>query len=402
MKKLMVLGGGVNQMPLIKAAKDCGYTVVLCDYSDNAPGIELADCFYRVSIIDGDAVLEVAEKEKIDGIVANTEAAMTVVARVAETLGLTGNSVKSIENLASKKQFRKMQKECGLFAPGYFEVASLQELNEKTAGMKFPIIIKPSESSGTRGTTKIESAEDAEKIGEAFGVCRAFSRNDLVTVEEYVNMPSLTVIEGDIFVNRGEILWDGLFATRRSAAAPMIPMTYIFPLRLEEEKYERVKRDLASAIQNAGICHGQYNAELYFTESGELFIIEINARQGGNQIPKAIKLHSGIDMDKLLVTTAVGDNSYWDELKTFKRLNRIMAWHLIFPRSAGAYRGVRIAESISDKVKSLQKFEPLGTELENTSNAASIIGIAEIEFESFAEQDEICPVIEELIVPVVE
>lgn len=402
MKKLMILGGGANQLPLIEAAKSCGYTVVLCDYADSAPGIKLADIFYQVSIIDGDAVLEVAEKEKIDGIVANTEAAMKVVARVAEAMGLVGNSVKAVDILASKKSFRKMQKESGMFAPSYFEVSSLDELKEKIGGMKFPVIIKPSESSGTRGTTKVKSADDAEIIEKAYKLCNSFSRNDLVTIEEYINMPSLTVIEGDLFVNDGEILWDGLFLTKRSAAAPMIPMTYMFPLRLEADRYEKVKTDLATAIRNAGIQHGQYNAELYFTDEGELFIIEINARQGGNQIPKAIKLHSGIDMDKLLVTTAVGDKSYWEELKSFKRLNKIMAWHLIFPRSAGVYRGLEISESISDKVKSVQEFEPYGTELENTSNAASIIGIAEVEFLDFAEQDEICAAIEELIVPVVE
>lgn len=389
-------------MPLIEAAKACGYTVVLCDFSDHAPGIELADIFHLVSIIDAEAVLEVAKKENIDGIVANTEAAMKVVAYVAETMNLVGNSVKSIDTLASKKSFRRMQKECGMFSPNYFEVSTLAELNEKIGGMKFPVIIKPSESSGTRGTTKIASADEAEKIAQAYELCKSFSRNDLVTVEEYISMPSLTVIEGDIFVNNGEILWDGLFLTRRSAAAPMIPMTYMFPIRLEEEKYERVKCDLAAAIKNSGIKHGQYNAEAYFTEEGELFIIEINARQGGNQIPRAIKLHSGIDMDKLLVTTAVGDNSYWEELKSFKRLDRIMAWHLIFPRNAGVYRGLEISESIADKVKSTQEFEPVGTMLENTTNAASIIGMAEVEFKDFAEQDDICEQIEELIVPIVE
>ena len=402
MKKIMILGGGVNQMPLIEAAKSCGYYVVLCDFSDYAPGVELADSFHLVSIIDAEAVLEVAKKENIDGIAANTEAAMKVVAYVAENMQLVGNSVSAIETLASKKMFRKMQKECGMFAPSYFEVSTLAELKEKIGGMKFPVIIKPSESSGTRGTTKIASADETEKIEQAYELCRSFSRNDLVTVEEYIKMPSLTVIEGDIFVNGGEILWDGLFLTKRSAAAPMIPMTYMFPIRLEEDRYERVKRDLAAAVKNSGIKHGQYNAEAYFTEEGELFIIEINARQGGNQIPRAIKHQSGIDMDKLLVSTAVGDNSYWEELKSFKRLNKILAWHIIFPRSAGMYRGLEISESIADKVKSTQEFEPVGTVLENTVNAASIIGIAEVEFESFAQQDEICEKIEELIVPIVE
>ena len=93
MKKIMILGGGVNQMPLIEAAKSCGYYVVLCDFSDYAPGVELADSFHLVSIIDAEAVLEVAKKENIDGIAANTEAAMKVVAYVAENMQIVGNRV---------------------------------------------------------------------------------------------------------------------------------------------------------------------------------------------------------------------------------------------------------------------------------------------------------------------
>lgn len=402
MKKIMILGGGVNQMPLIEAAKSCGYYVVLCDFSDYAPGVELADSFHLVSIIDAEAVLEVAKKENIDGIAANTEAAMKVVAYVAENMQLVGNSVSAIETLASKKMFRKMQKECGMFAPSYFEVSTLAELNEKIGGMKFPVIIKPSESSGTRGTTKIASADETEKIEQAYELCRSFSRNDLVTVEEYIKMPSLTVIEGDIFVNGGEILWDGLFLTKRSAAAPMIPMTYMFPIRLEEDRYERVKRDLAAAVKNSGIKHGQYNAEAYFTEEGELFIIEINARQGGNQIPRAIKHQSGIDMDKLLVSTAVGDNSYWEKLKSFKRLDRIMAWHTVFSRVSGSFSGFEIDKSIADKTIYIQEFAPRGKKIENTTNGSDCLGVVAIEFSNFAEQNDICEKIEELIVPIVE
>lgn len=401
MKKILILGGGANQLGLIQAAKNAGIQVILCDYNPNATGIPLADRFYQVSIIDREAVLEVAKKEKVDGIVANTEAVMQLVAYVCETLGLPGNTEEAVEKLVSKKSFRQLQKTQGLFAPGFREVDSWPALQEAVTSVGFPAIIKPSESSGTRGTAYVTEYTSAEKIRKAYETCRNFSRNGLVTIENYIPMPSLTVIEGDIFVNHGEFLWEGLFFTRRSPMAPMIPMTYIFPLELEPEKMRRVRQDLYTAMTAAGIRHGQYNVELYFTGNDDLFLIEINARQGGNKIPLAIKMHSGIDMDRLLVTTAVGDDSYWNQVKNSTFPERYTAWHLVFPRKAGVLQEVCISDEIQGRVIYKELFCQPGAEMENTENAASCIGYVGLRFDNAAQMHAYCERLEELIRPVI-
>lgn len=401
MKKILILGGGANQLALIQAAKDAGIQVILCDYNPNAIGIPLADCFYQVSIIDREAVLEVARKEKVDGIAANTEAVMQLVAYVCETLGLPGNTEEAVEKLVSKKSFRQLQKNQGLFAPGFMEADSYEALQEAIGEVGFPVIIKPSESSGTRGTTYVTEKTPSEVIRTAYETCRNFSRNGLVTVENYIPMLSLTVIEGDIFVNHGEFMWEGLFFTRRSPMAPMIPMTYIFPLELEPEKMQRVRDDLFTAMTAAGIRHGQYNVELYFTENDELFLIEINARQGGNKIPLAIKMHSGIDMDRLLVTTAVGDDSYWNEVKSSVCPERYTAWHLVFPRRAGILQKVRISDKIQGRVIYKELFCQPGEKLENTENAASCIGYIGLRFDNSDQMHNYCEQLEELIQPII-
>ncbi len=401
MKKIIILGGGANQMGLIRAAKEAGLQVILCDYNPEAVGIPLADKFYQVSIIDRDAVLEVARKEAVDGVAANTEAVMQLVAYVCETLGLPGNTEASVEKLVSKKEFRAMQKSIGQFAPDFAEVSSFAELQEALPAIALPAIIKPSESSGTRGTRRITADTATEELKQAYETCREFSRNDLVTIESYIPMPSLTVIEGDLFVNHGEILWDGLFFTRRSPAAPMIPMTYIFPIELDAEHYAKLQQTLTEAFHAANIQHGQYNVELYFTGSDDLFLIEINARQGGNKIPLAIKLHSGIDMDRLLVTTAVGDDSYWDELKTYVRPERFTAWHLVFPRNAGVLREVRFSEEILDRVIYQELFYQPGDVLEDTENAASWMGCVGLRFDSSEQMWSCVERLEDLICPII-
>ena len=401
MKKILILGGGTNQISLIQAAKNEGMEIILCDYNPAALGISLADRFYNVSIIDREAVLDVARTEAVNGVVANTESVMQLVAYGCEEMGLTGNSEESVEKLVSKKEFRQLQKEHGLFAPNYTEVASVAELHDALQYMEFPIVIKPSESSGTRGTAVITEDTPTESLEELFEKCREFSRNDYVTLENYIPMPSLTVIEGDVFLNHGEILWDGMFFTRRSPAAPMIPMTYIFPLSLEKERLKKLKDTLTTAFHAAGISHGQYNVELFFTNSEELFLIEINARQGGNKIPLAIKYHSGIDMDRLLVTTAVGDDSYWNELKTFIRPERYTIWHLVFPRNTGILQEVRIEDEIQKYIIYQEMFHKSGDLLQKTENAASCMGYIGLQFDNAEQMKKYTERMEELIVPVI-
>lgn len=401
MKKILILGGGINQISLIQAAKNEGMEVVLCDYDSAAIGIPLVDRFYNVSIVDRRAVLEVAKKEAVNGVVANTDSVMQIVAYISETLKLTGNPESAIQKIVSKKEFRQLQKERGLFAPNYVEINTFCELQDAIQSLEYPVIIKPSESSGTRGTAVITGDTATEELEEVFTSCKEFSRNGLVTLENYVPMPSLTVIEGDLFLNHGDILWDGMFFTRRSPAAPMIPMTYVFPLSMKKERFNKIKSTLSTAFHAAGIRHGQYNVELYFTESDELFLIEINARQGGNKIPLAIKMHSGIDMDRLLVTTAVGDDSYWNDLKNYSYPEQFTIWHLLFPRNTGVLQEMHIEEEIREHIIYQELFYKPGELLQNTINAASCMGYVGLRFDSEEQMRRYVDRMEDLIHPII-
>ena len=120
MKKIMILGGGPNQIGLLKAAKKCRYIVILCDKNPNCIGRSLSDSFYEVDTIDDEKLLKIAIKEKIDGVISNSEAIMENVAIIASELGLRGNSRESISILNSKEMFRDFQQEIGLLHTATF------------------------------------------------------------------------------------------------------------------------------------------------------------------------------------------------------------------------------------------------------------------------------------------
>ena len=211
MKTIMIIGAGNAQVPLIEAAKKKKYNTIVCDMDPDAPGVILADEFCNISTKDRNGLMKVACDKHVDGIVANSEYAMCDVAYISSELGLVGNSEDSIASLSTKSEFRKLQKSSEIFAPEYILCDSAEKVDMDK--IKFPVIIKPDASSGSRSVAVATDADDAIiKLKTAMKT----SRNGKAIIEEYIPMPSNYDIEGEIFINHGEIMWDGLFKTIRS------------------------------------------------------------------------------------------------------------------------------------------------------------------------------------------
>lgn len=401
MKKIIILGGGINQIPLIEKAKEMGYYIILCDFRNNVPGIGMSDQYYQIDTMDYNAVVEVCKKENPNGIITNSEPVMPIMARVSHNLGLIGNTEDSLKKLISKYEFRNLQRKLGLYAPKHVFVENEDELLMRIKTLEYPIIIKPCESSGSRGSKKIESFNLVD-ICSTYRECEQYSRNHQVVIEEFVEMPSLMSIEGDIFIHHGKILWNGLFANLRFSWAPMVPMTDVAPLVLKEEQMEIVKHAVESIFIEAGIVYGEYNIEGYFNKRGEFFIIEINVRQGGNEIPEFVKSFSGIDISKLLVSTCVGDDSYWNEIQNAHFQYQYFTKHLVFSKENGKYRGLNIDDRIKQFVVRINEHVRLGDDVLKCSNATDIVAIVDLKFNSFDEQQKYVSKIDELIMVNVE
>jgi len=385
-KRLLILGAAFDQVPLIVSAKEEGYYVVVCDNTTTNPGLSLVDKHYHVNYMERDEVLEVARKEDVNGIISNSEPAMPIVAYVSEKLGLIGNLVESVEMLADKSKFRELQESLGLYTPKHQIVNSAIDAVEVISRMSLPVLVKACECSATRGTFKI-TEYNKEEIKVKFLESASFSWNKKVAIEEYVEMPCLTTYEGDVFINGDIFLWDGLFYTQRSSESPMIPMTYSGPLDFEDKNIQCIKETLTKIFRGAGIKHGQYNVELYFTANGKPFVIEVNTRQGGRSLPKFIKQYCGIDFTKLLVTTAVGDNNLFNDAISSNRSYRYISHHLMFGHKEGKYGGFEVARQLQDKVIYEEEVRKKGEYLRKTINGTDNIGCVDFEFSSKRERD---------------
>ena len=118
MKKILLLGGSAQQVIAIETAKKLGYYTVLCDFLTDNPGQYVADKFYLVSTTDKDAVLEVAQKENVDGVLAYaSDPAAPTAAYVGEKLKLPTNPYSAVDILCNKDRFRAFLQDNGFNAP---------------------------------------------------------------------------------------------------------------------------------------------------------------------------------------------------------------------------------------------------------------------------------------------
>lgn len=391
MKKILIVGGGVNQMPLVLASKREGYYTIVVDYAgEKCPAYTIADRFYNVSTQDEEAILKVAKKEEIDGIISNSEPSMLIVNSIAERLGLIGNPVGGVKDLMSKSRFRNLQRRAGVYAPKHFEVTTAAEALSVSRRLCFPIIVKPCKSSASRGCKAIEKF-DGEAITNTFRDCQQLSRDQRVVVEEFVSMSSLQTIEGDIFVYGDEILWDGLYYTTRPSWAPMIPMTYTGPMLIEDNKLDSIKAAITKVFEETNIRFGEFNMEGFFTSNGEFFIIEINARQGGNYLPLFLKRFTGIDYDRLLVTTCVNDDTYLNTIMSseLKRHNCIM--HSVYSQKDGIYKGLAIDPVIKAHVTAITEMLSAGDKVKKYVDGTSIVASVLLDFNSLKELYDMTP-----------
>lgn len=391
MKKILIVGGGVNQMPLILASKREGYFTIVVDYAgEECPAYTIADRFYNVSTQDEEAIYGVARKEGIDGIISNSEPSMLIVNSIAERLRLNGNPVEGVKDLMSKCKFRNLQKRAGVYAPIHFEITTAEEALSASEHLCYPIIVKPCVSSASRGCKVIEKF-DREDILEAFLECQHLSKDQKVVVEEFVEMSSLQTIEGDIFVFGDEILWDGLYYTTRPSWAPMIPMTYTGPMIIAEEPLDSIKTAITKVFEETNIQFGDFNMEGFFTSTGEFFIIEINPRQGGNYLPLFLQRFTGIDYNHLLVTTSVNDDAYWNTIMSSGRESHNCIMHSVYSQKDGMYNGLSIDPTITEYVTIITELLSVGDKLKKYVDGTSIVASVMLEFDSVKELYDVTP-----------
>lgn len=375
MKKIMLLGGSAQQVVAIKKAKELGYKTILCDYLDDNPGQHEADVFYLISTTDKEVVLNVAKKEKIDGIIAYaSDPAAPTAAYVAEEMGLPTNPYKSVNTLCDKALFRTFLGENGFNAPYSKGYSKKEDVYRDKCDYKLPVIIKPVDSSGSKGVTVLHSWDE---LGEALEFAFSFSRGNRVIVEEFIEKKHKYLIGGDVFVANGRIILWGLLNCHRDANVnPLVPVGKSYPLLIEKDDEMEVQQTLQKLVDKLNLKNGAINVELVIDKNNRVWPVDVGPRNGGNMIPDLLGHIFDVDIVEMSLKAAMGDSI---EAKIIKP-DKYYATHNLHSDKDGIYEGIVFSEEIEKYIFKKHLYKNKGDKVEYFDNASKALGIIFMEF----------------------
>lgn len=307
MKKILMLGGSMQQIPAIKRAKAMGHYVITCDYMPENPGHKYADEFYNVSTTDLEGVFSLAKRLKIDGIVAYaSDPAAPTAAYVSEKLGLPGNPFESVKLLTEKDLFREFLKEYGFNTPEACGYSTYEEAIADINRFRFPVMVKPVDSSGSKGVVKVyEKSGIEEAVKEAL----SYSRGKRFIIEEFIEKKGYQIsgdgfsIDGKlVFTSYGNELYSGK-GTREYVA-----LGEFWPSLLTVEQKQKVDDELQRLITALGMKTCAYNIEVILDKNDTPYILELGPRNGGSYIPQLIQYATGVDLVEYTIKGALGES----------------------------------------------------------------------------------------------
>ncbi len=302
MKKLMIMGAGIYQVPLIEKAKEMGIYTIAVSIPGNYPGFAIADqCCYE-NTVDYERILQVAKEEKIDGIVtAGTDVAVITIGKVCDELGLPGLSFEAAKIASNKILMKKKYEEYGVRTARFREVSFEEDMYEKTAGLNFPLIFKAVDTSGSRGIIRVNSKEEFEA---ARALVKANTRTDFFIVEEFIEGEEFGA---QAFVYRGEvkfILPHGDYVFQGDTG---VPVGHFAPYELAPEIVEDTKLQLTKAIEAMGLDNCAINAD-FILKDGKTYVLELGGRSGATCLAELVSIYYGFDYYEKLIRAALGED----------------------------------------------------------------------------------------------
>lgn len=374
-KKILLLGGSSQQIIAIETAKKLGLYTVLCDYLPDNPGQFHADKFYQTSTTDKEAILKVASEENIDFIIAYaSDPAAPTAAYVAEKLGLPTNPYKAVETLCNKDLFREFLSVHGFNTPKAKGYKDKEDAVSSVGEFTLPVIIKPVDSSGSKGATVIRDLSELEK---AIDFAFSFSRSHRIIIEEFIEKKHPYLIGGDIFVSEGKIIQWGLMNCHRdSSVNPLVPVGKSYPPLLDEEDLNSVKNTLQKLVEDAGIKFGPMNVELVIDKSGRVFPIDIGPRSGGNMIPDLLGMIFDCDVVEMSIKSCMGETNGCEDMSG----NPYYATLNLHSNTTGVFKEFRFSKQIEEYVIRKNIYVKKGDKVNYFSNAANALGIVFMKF----------------------
>lgn len=376
-KRLMLLGGLRYLIPVIDQCHRMGIHVITADYLPDNIAHQHSDEYCNISIVDKDAVLEAAIRCKIDGIISfAVDPGVVSAAYVAERMGLPFQcSYAAACILQNKVLFRDFLRKNGFSCPESQGYSSLSDALADRDRFSWPVIVKPADSAGSKGVSKVCSPDQLEN---AFGTAFSYSSSKQVIIEDYLDKVG-EQSSADIFVMDGKLVYpvfsDQLFDL--DASNPYTPSMEIWPSSMDRNNQKTLSEDLQRLITLLDIRSGLFNVETRICSDGKAYIMEFSPRGGGNRIAEIQSLATGAPLIENEIRMALGMPLLHLEKPSYRGIWVNLILHT---NRNGIFKGVQISPSFRQYIKFEDYCVTPGSVVNGFSGAHTSIGSMFLQF----------------------
>lgn len=379
-KRLMLLGGLRYLIPIIQEAHKLGAIVVTADYLPDNIAHKYSDEYCNVSIIDKDAVLEAAQELKIDGILSHAvDPGVVSAAYVAEKMGLPFQcSYEAACILQDKSKFRQFLADNNFNCPHAKGYNNVEDAIKDIDYFDWPVIVKPVDSAGSKGVTKVINPED---LCDAIDIALASSISKRFIIEDFLEKDGFSA-GSESFVVEGKLLYNAFYDQYfdEKSANPYTPSAEVWPSIMPQHYQEEIKAELQRLVDLLDITTGLLNVEFRVCTNGKAYLMEVSPRAGGNRLAEILNYAADVNINEAETRKALGLPLIDIHEPNYKGHFAIMVLH---SEEEGIFDSITIKEDfrknhIIDEEVRVQK----GEQVSSFSGANAAIGTLFLKFDT--------------------
>lgn len=305
-KRLMLLGGLRYLLPVIEEAHKLGVYVITADYLPDNIAHKYSDEYCNVSIVDKEAVLAAAQRLQIDGIMSfAVDPGVVSAAYVAEKMGLPFQcSYEAACILQDKSRFRQFLSENGFNCPKAKGYSLVEDALKDVDYFNWPVIVKPVDSAGSKGVTKVSSPE---QLPEAIGIALEASISKHFIIEDFLEKVGFSV-GSESFVVDGVLKYNGFYDQYfdDESVNPYTPSAEVWPSSLGQRYQDEIKTELQRLVDLLGIRTGLFNIECRVSKDGKAYLMEVSPRAGGNRLAEMLNYAADVNIIEAETRKSIG------------------------------------------------------------------------------------------------
>lgn len=367
----MLLGGIRYLLPVIQAAHEQGYYVITADYLPDNIAHKYSDEYVNVSIIDKEAVLKVAREKDIDGIMSfGVDPGVVAASFVQEQMGLPSfGPHESVVILQNKDKFRKFLSDNGFNVPWAYSFSSVDDAWSSREKYTYPLIVKPTDSAGSKGCTRVDFEADLQSALE-YAIKYSISKH--LIVEEFLEKRGCSS-DTDSYAQDGQLKFVSYSSQHFdvNAVNPYTPAAYSWPSTFTQEEEAYLTSEIQRLITLLKLKTAVFNIEVRVGTNGKPYIMELTPRGGGNRLCEMLRYATEVDMITAITRAMVGDEPEVIEQRPY---NGHWAEIILHADQDGVFQELQIAESVQPLVYETDLWVTIGDQVRGFEGANDAIG----------------------------